>query len=201
MKVESAASLKALYEAMGIPESPAGDRFRTLGSIESYAKGEQLPLYRNDRPFLYLLLEGCTCCEAATPDGRGILECIAYKPHSAVNPVGMFTESWKGERCVCLTDSDFAVFPLEAVTALMQSDIGLMGIYSACLRQALDEQVRHKYVLTLHAEERYRWFMETYGTVAEQIPGKTVAQFLTIDPATLSRIRGKRREEREEARQ
>lgn len=198
MKEESA-MLQALYEAVGIPESPAGDRFRALGSIESYAKGEQLPLYRNDRPYLYMLLEGCTCCEAATPDGRGILECIAYKPYSAVNPVGMFTNSWKGERCMCLADSAFAVFPLDEVTALMQRDIGLMGIYSECLRQALHEQVRHKYVLTLHADERYRWFMETYGTIAEQIPQRTVAQFLNIDPATLSRIRGKKKEEREGA--
>ena len=191
----AAPGLDELYTALGIPDNPAGKKLRTLGETVSFGKGAKLPLYHNDEPRLYLLLRGCTCCEAATPDGREVLECICYQPYSAVNPVGMFTGSWKGERCMCLADSVFAVFPLEAVTALVQSDIGLMAVYSECLRQALDEQVRHKYVLTLHADERYRWFMETYGTIAEQIPGKTVAQFLNIDPATLSRIRGKKRGE------
>ena len=187
------AALEALYTELNIPNNPAGDTFRSLGKMIEFSKGEKLPLYRGEEGLLYILLQGCTCCEAETPDGRAVLECICYRPYEAVNPVGMFTGEASLENCVCLTDSFFAVFPFSAVTELVQSDMEMMSIYSRCLKDALGEQTRHKYMLSLRSEEKYEWFLKYYGEVAESIPMRIVAQFLNLDPATLSRVRGKKR--------
>lgn len=187
----AAPGLDALYTALGIPESRSGERFRALGDEVRYKKGEKLPLHLNNEPRLYFLLSGCTCCEAETPDGRDVLECICYRPFKAVNPVGMFTGTGEVERCICLTDSCFAVFPLSPVIELVQGDIELMGIYSRCLKEALGEQTRHKYMLSLRSEERYIWFLKYYSDMPEQISQRTVARFLNMDPATLARIRMK----------
>ena len=73
----------------------------------------------------------------------------------------------------------------------MQEDMELMGIYSQCLKEALGEQARHKYMLSLRAEERYIWFLKNYSDIPKQISQRTVAEFLNMNQATLARIRKK----------
>lgn len=84
---------------------------------------------------------------------------------------------------------------MDAVIRLVQQDGELMNIYTGMLKQALREQTRHKYMLSLRGEERFAWFYENYAEIADIIPSRRVAQFLNLDPATLSRIRKKQKAE------
>ena len=183
--------LDDLYDALKIPDNPAGARFRELGTVVSFSRGTKLPLFIKGEAQLYMLLQGCTYCETPMPDGRTLLECICYQIFDAVNPIGMFTGTYKNESCTCLQDSVFAVFPMEEIIRLVEGDVELMNVYSGCLKRGLEEQTRYKYMLSLRSDERYAWFLNSFGSVAEHIPMKVVAQLLNVDPATLSRIRAK----------
>ena len=183
--------LEDFYKELNIPQSAAGEKLRKLGRVVCYKKRRKLPLHEEEGGLLYLLVSGSTCCEAETPDGRSVLECICYRSGEVCNPVGMFTEKIGNESCICLLNSAFVVFPLQEVIELMQEDMELMGIYSKCLKEALGEQARHKYMLSLRAEERYIWFLKNYSDIPKQISQRTVAEFLNMNQATLARIRKK----------
>lgn len=190
MEKQISEELLRLFEALNISDKQAQEALTRMAAAVSCGKGEQLPRRSNGEGPRYVLLRGCVCREMDTPDGRCILENILYRFGSVINPV-MFTQEGENRRCICLQDSEFVAFPIEELRKLREN-VTLLQLYSNLLREALDEQSRHKYMLSLRSEEKYQWFTEHYGDIAEQIPMKVVAQFLNIDPATLSRIRKKR---------
>ena len=55
------------------------------------------------------------------------------------------------------------------------------------------DKVRAGYTLT--SKERYLWFLEKYGPIADKIPHAEIALFLGIQPQSLSRIRAELAEE------
>ena len=189
MEKQISEELLRLFEALNISDKQAQEALTRMAAAVSCGKGEQLPQRSNGEGPRYVLLRGCVCREMDTPDGRCILENILYRFGSVINPV-MFTQEGENRRCICLQDSEFVAFPIEELRKLREN-VTLLQLYSHLLREALDEQSRHKYMLSLRSEEKYQWFTEHYGVIAEQIPMKVVAQFLNIDPATLSRIRKK----------
>lgn len=190
MEKQISEELPRLFEALNISDKQAQEALTRKAAAVSCGKGEQLPQRSNGEGLLYVLLRGCVCREMDTPDGRCILENILYRFGSVIDPI-MFTQEGENRRCICLQDSEFVAFPIEELRKLREN-VTLLQLYSHLLRGALDEQSRHKYMLSLRSEEKYQWFTEHYGDIAEQIPMKVVAQFLNIDPATLSRIRKKR---------
>lgn len=197
MEKQISEELPRLFEALNISDKQAQEALTRKAAAVSCGKGEQLPQRSNGEGLLYVLLRGCVCREMDTPDGRCILENILYRFGSVINPV-MFTQEGENRRCICLQDSEFVAFPIEELRKLREN-VTLLQLYSHLLREALDEQSRHKYMLSLRSEEKYQWFTEHYGDIAEQIPMKVVAQFLNIDPATLSRIRKKRNQKQRRA--
>lgn len=48
---------------------------------------------------------------------------------------------------------------------------------------------------TLDSKDRYLWFLEKYGPIADKIPNAEIARFLGIQPQSLSRIRSELAEE------
>lgn len=187
--------LKELLNTMDIREGSMMDSLCKLASPSSFRKGEKLPLSVKEKPQIYVLLDGLVCCEQDTPDGRAVVESLYYSAGSVVNPLSTFTGTARGERCVCLCDSNFAVFPLAELKLLAESKIEFMRLYTEQLTGKLGELHGQNYMLSLRSEDKYRWYLRHFAEVEGQIPLYIVAQFLEIDPATLSRIRKKLRTE------
>ena len=78
---------------------------------------------------------------------------------------------------------------METLLELVRNNLEAARVYNRLLSMSIRKIMEHEKILaSCDARERYRWFIETYPGLAEQINKKDIASYLNMSPETLSRI-------------
>jgi len=96
----------------------------------------------------------------------------------------------------------FSIEALEPVVALsieyadmlqqVQTDPAINALYIRLLASAfIRNEQREAVLLTLNAEERYRWLAENEPHLLDRVPQFHIASYIGVDPVSLSRIKRK----------
>ena len=164
-------------------------------SIVTKKKGEKIwaPGTREDSTSV--LLDGVVKTYILSPDGTENTLTFWFKPGTFICPTKEMInipEIW----CAALTDCTLiemigtSVYKLAEDYPELWKEI-MCGTLPFAIR--ILDKVRAGYTLT--SKERYLWFLEKYGPIADKIPNAEIALFLGIHPQSLSRIRAELAEE------
>ena len=142
-----------------------------------------------------VLLDGVLRTYILSPDGTENTLTFWFKPGTFIcvtKEMINIPEYW----CAALTDCTLiemvgtSVYKLAEEYPEMWKEI-MYGTLPFAIR--ILDKVRAGYTLT--SKERYLWFLEKYGPIADKIPNAEIALFLGIQPQSLSRIRAELAEE------
>ena len=142
-----------------------------------------------------VLLDGVLRTYILSPDGTENTLTFWFKPGTficATKEMINIPEYW----CAALTDCTLiemvgtSVYKLAEDYPELWKEI-MCGTLPFAIR--ILDKVRAGYTLT--SKERYLWFLEKYGPIADKIPHAEIALFLGIQPQSLSRIRAELAEE------
>lgn len=130
--------------------------------------------------------------------GKEITDCFGFKKGTPIvstveigQPSPIFIEAV--EKCGAYS------IPIKEVQALMKKSLKVIKTYNQILQTALKKQWDTKMALYQYtAQQKYEWFLEEYAEIANHVSNKNIASFLNITPVTLSRLRGKMKEELKE---
>ena len=142
-----------------------------------------------------VLLDGVLRTYILSPDGTENTLTFWFKPGTFIcvtKEMINIPEYW----CAALTDCTLiemvgtSVYKLAEDYPELWKEI-MCGTLPFAIR--ILDKVRAGYTLT--SKERYLWFLEKYGPIADKIPHAEIALFLGIQPQSLSRIRAELAEE------
>lgn len=142
-----------------------------------------------------ILLDGVVKTFILSPDGTENTLTFWFRPGTFICPTKEMInipEIW----CVAATDCTLiemvgtTVYDLAEEYPLLWKEI-MFGMLPFAVR--IMNKARAGYTLT--AKERYLWFLDKYGPVAEKVSQVEVASFLGIAPQSLSRIRAELEQE------
>ncbi|MEM9256438.1 MAG: Crp/Fnr family transcriptional regulator [Pseudomonadota bacterium] len=141
---------------------------------------------------LYLLDKGLVRLYYLTPEGRERNKAF-YRAGDVTGPLS-----------AALTGSPapFSIQALEPVEAIgfrfadlheaAAKDTAVARLYSEALAQAfIRNEQREAVLLTLSAEQRYRWLLDHEPDLPQRVAQYHLASYLGIDPVSLSRLKGK----------
>ncbi|MNG25859.1 hypothetical protein D3C84_1107700 [compost metagenome] len=82
--------------------------------------------------------------------------------------------------------------PLQTLSRQREQFPQLQGFVDKATREImLRNEAREALLLTCNSEERYRWLLEHEAWLLERVPQYQLASYLSMDPVSLSRIKGK----------
>lgn len=116
--------------------------------------------------------------------------CFGYVPGE---PVTAITALGTGAKSACtveaLSNCSLMYISMETLLGLVRNNLEAARVYNRLLSMSIRKIMEHEKILaSCDARERYRWFIETYPGLAEQINKKDIASYLNMSPETLSRI-------------
>lgn len=90
----------------------------------------------------------------------------------------------------CVTEMDILEIPVEMMHHTMRQDPQIAEIVQRLLIEDHQKDVRRQIATqNKSGEERYRWFLEEYGSLVGVVTQKDIASFLGLRPQSLSRIK------------
>lgn len=89
-----------------------------------------------------------------------------------------------------IEDTVVTVIPTNFFDQLAEKEPAFVQMNTHALHlHILHLQKRIEQLLSNHAEDRYKYFLETYSSIAARIPQTLLASYLGITPESLSRVR------------
>ena len=142
-----------------------------------------------ERPVsVMFLMEGIVRGYIVDENGQEMTDCFAHRSGDVlIGCSGLETPSLIAFET--LTPCTILRVSTETLNQLMQSHPEMILAYSHNLMEALLRHWEIKRILYQPAMQRYRWFLENYPSLIDQISNKHIASFLGITPVTLSRLR------------
>ncbi|OAS17095.1 Crp/Fnr family transcriptional regulator [Paenibacillus oryzisoli] len=167
-------------------------RFTSLLTPTSLDKGEHLLRSGEQMSYLYFSLSGCFRMYYSTYEGKERIKSFCATHEFITSYSSLLTSS----------PSQFSIQALQPATLLRIYYPDFMAltaedpIWERLARRMseglyLKKERREMQLLTLSAEDRYRCFLEEFGTLENEIPQYYIASYLGITPVALSRIRAK----------
>ena len=146
--------------------------------------------YDLDSRFCYLI-KGKARAYVIDENGHDLTFRFAYTPgdillneNDSIKDGSYYWESI-GRTWVLLIDKD-------VMKDAMHSDPNLRSYMISYFQECYaDQSALHYSLVTMHAKERYQWFMDYYEDFPSEIPQKYVASFLNMLLQTLSEVRSK----------
>ncbi|NQX59194.1 Crp/Fnr family transcriptional regulator [Paenibacillus qinlingensis] len=165
-------------------------RFSSLFTATTLTKGEHLLRAGDSLSYLYFCLSGCFRLYYSTYDGKERIKSFC----AANDFITSYTALLTGE------PAQFSIQALQPAKLLRLSYLDLLAltaedpIWERLTRRMVEglymkKERREMQLLTLSAEDRYRCFLEEFGTLDKDIPQYYIASYLGITPVALSRIR------------
>ena len=128
-------------------------------------------------------------------NGRDITDCFVFRPGSPVFAAFELGES-AGISIETLTECEMMCVPADVVKKLVKQRTEYALLYVRMMCAALRSHWQMKVMLyQSSASERYRWFLNSYPGLIDQVKHKHIASFLGMSPVTLSRLRSLSRED------
>ena len=176
-------------KTFGLTDEAIIDAVINVMSIKEFKKNELIFSAGEIPSNFYFNLKGIFRGFMSNEDGTEITDCLGFEmgaPIAAVNRIGEKAIS----NVEAVTDLTAVQLPMDDLVKLIQVNPDLVAIYNNLLQKALDKHwiikdVRYK----LSGAERYKWFLENYPGLIDQVRMKDVASFLGMTPVSLSRIR------------
>ena len=150
------------------------------------------------RRCLYILTEGILRVWLLDPQGNDVTDSFVWRPWQVASTAPRPETAGISETVTALVPSRVLVIPVEAARSLCAENPAFAREYLETIRAMYLALWEHKSVLmTLDAAARYRWFLERYPGMIDRVKHKLIASFLGMTPVSLSRIRGKLRDQGE----
>ena len=165
-----------------------------MSTVCELAKGTQIQKMGEYGTHLSILWSGICRGYLEDENGQDTTDCFAMKRGSVLWGCGPLNEpSVIGVEA--LTDCRVIQMPMEPLLKLAEHCEG-MRILNKCLTQALEMHWNMRQNLCQgDAMKRYRWFLEEYPGLVDQVNKRHIASFLRMTPVSLSRLRKKLRED------
>ena len=169
-----------------------------VSSVRHFKKGEKLIEAGQIQNYIPILIEGVFRGYLVGSDGKETTDCFAYKAGDVVmscnkrdKPSVISVEALAESLCLMV--------PVAACVSMEKSKLDMLLVRSVLLSDALEAHWKSKVMLQqCSAQQRYEWFLNTYPGLYNRVNDKYIASFLGMTPVTLSRLRGKLKNESSE---
>ena len=172
------------------------ERLAAIAKKITLARTEDIPAQESE--CLYILTEGILRVWLLDPQGNDVTDSFVWRPWQVASTAPRPETAGISETVTALVPSRVLVIPVEAARSLCAENPAFAREYLETIRAMYLALWEHKSVLmTLDAAARYRWFLERYPGMIDRVKHKLIASFLGMTPVSLSRIRGKLRDQGE----
>lgn len=139
--------------------------------------------------YLAFLLDGIMRSFVIGEKGVDSTEAFDFRPGSPVVP-SIPINAPASVNVEASVKSTLLLFPIEDIWYLMNTDVSVSQLYNVLLCQYMQQYVAFTRVM-MHCttEQKYQWFLQTYGALNGKVSSKEIASFLNMSPVTLSKIR------------
>lgn len=163
--------------------------YRNKGEVFIHP-GEQVTLVR-------FVISGVSRSYVLGPEGQDNVICFGFRygqpllgASSLSSKTLLFTEA--------VTDMETLEVPVFVIQQGIRMEFSNAAVYERFLGEDYDNQTQTLIALnTLNGEDRFRWFLDHYSEIANEVPQNYIASFLGLQPQSLSRIK-RQMKEREE---
>lgn len=163
--------------------------------IRTLKRGENLIRVGEIPTQLCFLLKGIVRGVMLDRDGKDITDCIVYRCGSTVMADNDFTQP-ASITLEALTDCEIVCIPVATVVHLLEK---YPSASKLCYRLLLTAANVHRALKVANyqytAAQRYKWFLQEYPGLIDQVSHKYIASLLNMTPVTLSKIRKLLKEE------
>ena len=178
-----------LRDRYGVTDPALLEELVLAGRAETFSKGSMIVESGKEQRLLPVLLEGVVRGYLLDADGKDITDCFAYHRGdiiSGCNGVGLPSQI----NIEAITAVKCVMFPVPVILELFDRYPRFLAVYNQLLAAALDRHWEIKMLMyRCTAMERYQWFLDYYGEIAELVSNRHIASFLSMTPVTLSRLR------------
>ena len=183
--------IKDFYKTvLGITDPDILQRFAENSRLETVPRGSRVISMGEKMEVLYFLLEGVLRGYVVDENGQDITDCFVCNTGEPVIGCGGFCAP-SLVHIEAISPCQLLALPVSELLSMLDRP-EIMGLYCSQLEQALQRHWTMKMLLyRCDALERYRWFLDRYPHLENQVNGKHVASFLGMTPVTLSRLRRK----------
>ncbi|KRF05485.1 hypothetical protein ASG89_20365 [Paenibacillus sp. Soil766] len=168
------------------------ERFTSLFTVTTLAKGEHLLRTGDHLSHLYFNLSGCFRLYYSTYDGKERIKSFCAANDFITSYSALLTDSPSPFSIQALEPAKLLrIFYPDFLTLIAEDPIWERLARKMAESLYVKKERREMQLLTLSAEDRYRSFLEEFGVLAKKIPQYYIASYLGITPVALSRIRAK----------
>jgi len=184
-----------LQHLASIHPLPAGGRERmaSLLSVRELAKGEYFVRAGETPTQVGFMVSGWLQYFYLDADGRRFVRYFCCAGNFVSSLSAMMDGTASAYSIQAVEASRLVVFPYHSWLSLLETDVAWGFIHRTILEQALARAERRERSLVLDdAATRYRRFLEELPGAEQHIKQQDIANYLGVNPVTLSRIRGAR---------
>jgi len=184
--------IEAFYRGgMHIQDKKLLHDFCEASTLTYLEKGKALWNIGDKVPELYLLKEGGLHAVFYDHGGKEITDCFFYMPGDAALP-NFDVDKPALTKAIAFKDSVLVTVPLQNVMrAIYRNFEGRDKYEELILRHSARHCMFKSCLQSFTAEERYKWFVDTYPELIGQVSDRCVASYLNMNAVTLSRVRKK----------
>ncbi len=163
-----------------------------LTTERRFKKGEYIVRAGDFEPDLFFTVHGVVRGVVIDDDGNEFTECFGYRLGSCIRASNQPRPDIPAPISVQVMedDSTYYVIPVKEVQYLMATYPDANAFGQRSLQDAFEmhrgaERALHQY----NTVDRYKWFLKEYPGLIDRVEKQYIASFLSMDPATLSRLR------------
>lgn len=194
---EDSMNAKELFtQQYGLTDLELLDELSALAQVCTVPRGTVFLRAGQIQTHIYLLLSGVARGYFVDMDGGDHTDCFCFRCGTPTMPPCSFDEP-SPLNLAALTDCEFVVMPLEETMQLVRRYPALTELYARFLTDAMRLHNHTRHVMcTLPAKQRFEWFLEEYPGLIFDVNNRQIASFLSMTPATLSRMKSALRKSR-----
>ena len=184
--------VQALLQHWSITDTTLADPWLDNMRPESRPAGELLVRAGDTGDNLYVLESGLVRLFYITPDGKERNKAF-FAAGDVTGPVSAILNRTAAPFSIeCLEPVEAIAFRHRDLEVARKGNPQLAQLYTQLLAQAfVRNEQREAMLLTLNAEQRYRWLSEHEPELLQRVPQFHIASYLGVDAVSLSRLKRK----------
>lgn len=184
--------LNAVFCRYGVSDPQLWGHLMEVFELRQYARDQPIIRAGESPTHFFVILCGLARYYYSSPEGKQWNKAFFHEGQV----IGSLSAYLKQRPCTytieALEQSRVVAVPLQTLSRQREQFPQLQGFVDKATREImLRNEAREALLLTCNSEERYRWLLEHEAWLLERVPQYQLASYLSMDPVSLSRIKGK----------
>lgn len=181
-------------DTIGVKVPDLLDKLVEIGMLRHYSQGSYILHTGDVLNQIFILVKGVVRGVVLNEEGNEKIDRIVHEPGSFMlsSFCSFLMDVPSQQDLVATTDTYLIALPMKFAISLLEEEVEIKDIVIRELQHAVDRNWKLQLILKKSsAKDKYQWFLENYPGIIHKISNKYVADFLGMDPATLSKLKNK----------